>query len=185
MVVLVLSMMASATAMAQDWGIFELKGKVKSVTYDWCCPFNGVASYDDAGQVVKFNTSGRVIVPEDGKIVRNNMGTAIDIQFYICEGEIEDWLNQKLVYDSEGRLQKVDTGGYECERYTKFVYDGEGNVTKKVDIEEADGDIYTMVTTYTYVSFDAQGNWTKRVATTTCDWADTETNTEVRTILYY
>lgn len=186
MVALLLTTLSSATAMAEDWKIFDLKGKVKSVTYyDYTCPFSGVASYGDNSEVVTFDDSGRVIVPEDGNIIRDKNGVAINIQFYICEGEIDFWMNQELKYDTNGRLQKIDSEGYECQRQIELVYDPQGYVAKRMNIEEAEGDVYLMITTYEYMSFDAEGNWTMRKAKTECDWADPETKIETRKIEYY
>ena len=186
MVALLLTTLSSATAMAEDWKVFDLKGKVKSVTYnDYTCPFLGVAPYSDNGDVVTFDDSGRVIVPEDGNIIRDKNGVAINIQFYICEGEIDDWMDQKLKYDANGRLQKIDSGGYECQHYIELVYDPQGYVAKRIEIEEAEGDVYLKITTYEYISFDAEDNWTMRKAKTECDWADPETTIETRKIEYY
>lgn len=185
MIALLLTTLSSATAMAEDWKIFDLKGKVKSVTYnDYTCPFLGVASFGN-GEVVTFDDSGRVIVPEDGNIIRDKNGVAINIQFYICEGEIDDWMDQKLKYDTNGRLQKIDSGGYECQRYREFVYDPQGYVAKRMNIEEAEGEVHLEITTYEYISFDEEGNWTMRKAKTECDWADPETTIETRKIEYY
>lgn len=186
MVAVLLTTLSSVTAMAEDWKIFDLKGKVKSVTYnDYTCPFSGVASYGDNREVVTFDDSGRVIVPKNGNIIRNKNGVAINIQFYKNEGGIDIWTNQGLKYDTNGRLQKVDSEGSAGQHHIEFVYDPQGYVAKKMHIEEVEGDVYLVITTYEYISFDAEGNWTMRKAKIECDWADPETIIDTRTIEYY
>lgn len=186
MVAILLTTLSSVTAMAEDWKIFDLKGKVKSVTYnDYTCPFSGVASYGDNREVVTFDDLGRVIVPKDGNIIRNKNGVAINIQFHINEGWIDFWMNQKLKYGTNGRLQIIDSEGYECLNHIEFVYDPQGYVAKIMNIEDSQGEAYLITTTYEYISFDAEGNWTMRKAKIEGDWAEPETKIETRKIEYY
>lgn len=186
MVAILLTTLSSVTAMAEDWKIFDLKGKVKSVTYnDYTCPFSGVASYGDNREVVTFDDLGRVIVPKDGNIIRNKNGVAINIQFYIYEGGIGLWMNQKLKYGTNGRLQKIDSEGWGAQHHIEFVYDPQGYVAKIMYIGEGEGAVYLETTTYEYILFDTEGNWTKRKAKKERDWAEPETKIETRKIEYY
>ena len=175
-----------AEEMPSDWSIFELKGKVASVTYqDWgMCPFNGVKVNNNGSYVVSFDDSGNVVVPSDCRIIRDDKGVALEIQWYISEWDC--WFGHELTYDSKGRLNNVVTDGYECVTSEELHYDNQGRVSKKIRTQDGDGESgYTWETSYEYVAFDAQGNWTERVATTVSDWDGTNTETETRTILYY
>lgn len=176
---------AEKATVPTDLSLFELKGNVKSVTYqDWgMCPFKGVEVHNNGSHVVSFDDKGHVVVPSDCKINRDDKGVAVDIQWYISEWDC--WFGQELTYDSKGRLIKVDGAGYENVYSKEFYYDNQGRVSKKITTEDAYGESYTWETSYEYVAFDAQGNWTERVATTVSDWDGTNTETEARTILYY
>lgn len=187
MAVIVLSMMAT-TAMAQDWDIFELNGKVKSVTYyDGCCPFIGVSTGSYERQVVTFDAYGRVITPRNGKIVRNNLGVAKNIQYYFNEVESGE---QELIYNSMGLLIHINSAGCECCTNTELTYNSNGCVSSMMTIGEGEGDGWTEMIYYEYLSFDSRGNWTKRIRTSTTTYGYdnsswTETETETRTIVYY
>lgn len=178
---------AEKATVPTDLSLFELKGNVKSVTYqDWgMCPFNGVEVYKNGSDVVSFDDSGNVVVPSDGRIIRDDKGVAVDIQWYLDEGCMEYWMSQELTYDSKGRLIKVDGEGYETVYSEEFYYDNQGRVSKKVETIYCEGNEEIYETSYEYVVFDAQGNWTERMVTTTSDWAGTRTSKETRTILYY
>lgn len=178
---------AEKATVATDLSLFELKGNVKSVTYqDWgMCPFNGVEVHNNGSHVVSFDESGNVIPASDGKIIRDDKDVAVDIQWYLNEGCMDDWMSQELTYDSKGRLVKVDGAGYETVYSKEFYYDNQGRVSKKVVTSYCEGNEAIFETSYEYVAFDAQGNWTERVATTVSDWDGTNTETETRAILYY
>lgn len=187
-VVILIATMASATMIAADWNAFDLKGKVKSVTYyNYSSPY--MWPYNKEVCKYSFNAAGNVIAPKGIRVIRNKRGFAINFQYYLLDWN--HWFNQVLTYNSNGRLEKVDSntvdGGYSKE----VRYDEEGRVYMEILREHAEGDDYQSVMRYEYISFDAKGNWTKRVNRTTTTYAensypaDKTTSTETRQIVYY
>lgn len=181
MVALLVTMMASASAMASDLSAFDLKGRVKSVTYyNWSAPYTWFP-WDENGQITySFDTAGNVIVPQNMRVIRNSMGVAVDFQFYNCY-----WFSQKLTYNSNGKLKKVESGDEEHVWHWEYFYDSNGRVCKKVLTafgEDGEGGFSSSKTTtyYEYVSFDAKGNWTERIAK-----EPGNVRTETRKIVYY
>ena len=176
---------AEKATVPTDLSLFELKGNVKSVTYqDWgMCPFNGVEVYKNGSHVVSFDDSGNVVVPSDGRIIRDDKGVAVNIQYYLSDWDY--WFSQLPTYDTNGRLKMIGSEGVDGGINREFYYDNEGRVSKNVKTDYCEGSVYIYETSYEYVAFDAQGNWTERVATTVSDWDGTNTETETRAILYY
>ena len=186
--VLLMAVMASATMIAADWAAFDLKGKVKSVTYyNYSCPY--MWPYNDEVKKVSFNASGKVIAPRHVKVVRNKKGVAINFKYYMADwGE---WFDQELTYDSNGRVIRRCSGGVDGGGCDENYYDEKGRLYQSIVNAEVEGEEIRIVTYYEYKSFDAKGNWTKRVCTTTTSYisgefpSETTTSTETRKIVYY
>lgn len=81
--VLLLISLTTATISAADWGLFDLKGKVKSVTYtNGSCPYVWRDAKGYEVSVVSFSKEGKVIAPKGNKIIRNKKGHITDIQYH-------------------------------------------------------------------------------------------------------
>jgi hypothetical protein len=180
--------MASSTMMAADWNAFDLKGRVKSVTYyNRSSPY--MWPYNEEVRKYSFNISGYVIAPKDVKVIRNKSGVAINFQYYLLDWD--HWFDQALTYSSNGRLVRVSSdnvdGGYSKEMY----YDEQGRVSKEIVHGCAEGDDYQSVIRYEYISFDIKGNWIKRVSRTYTSYPGSgypsgkSTEIETRQIIYY
>lgn len=160
---------------AKDWGLFDVYGKVKSVTYyNGSCPFG---QYDNETVTVKFSKDAKVTStsPLKAKITRNprNHATGMDFRYNYT----------KIRRDSKERLTSYEMGGYEFFATDKFSYNKDGYVSKKT--HSAEGDDLSYVTTYTYESFDDNGNWTKRTFKTKYEDGEVKSGTQTRKIVYY
>lgn len=199
---LLLISFTSATISAADWGLFDLKGKVKSVTYKTSHEYNNSCPYiwRDAKlnevNVVSFSKEGKVIPPKGIKIIRNKRGHITDIKYL---GELAEggtiWSSQEVARDSKERLTYLGQELYESSCEYNHYYNEKGYVYKSVITGNVVEDEYKETITYTYDSFDDNGNWTKR----TCklvgkltsgnggyyDNGKKETYTETRKITYY
>ena len=147
----------STTISAADWGLFELKGKVKSVTY-----YNEAGHIDLGGySTITFSNDGKVNVPKGWKVIRNKQGHITEIQ-YISEKEVRSV--QRVRRDSKERItylsfDPIDACG--CYQYN-YTYNSKGYISKAI-YETSEGDCtWTTTFTYTYQDFDENGNWTKR-----------------------
>ena len=70
----------STTISAADWGLFELKGKVKSVTYNkGNLPF--ILNNDKKINQITFSKEGKVNFPEDVKLIRNKRAHITEIDY--------------------------------------------------------------------------------------------------------
>lgn len=187
-VVILIATMASATMIAADWNAFDLKGKVKSVTYynsssPYMWPYNKeVCKYS-------FNAAGNVIAPKYIRVIRNQRGFAINFQYYLLDWD--HWFDQSLSYNSNGRLVGVKFGGVDGGYSKGLHYDENGRVYMETVNGSAEGDDYKIVIYFKYISFDAKGNWIKRVKKSTTSYpgggypTETSTSTETRQIVYY
>ena len=177
-VALLMSTMAVATVEAADWNAFDLKGKVKSVTYyNRSSPY--MWPYDDEVRTYSFDTAGKVKAPKNVKVIRNQKGVAIDFKYYMPDWD--HWFSQKLTYNSNGTLKNVESDYVEGGIYQEFHYDKNGRVCKIVQKEYCEvGEEFTCTTFYEYISFDKKCNWTKRKSKT-----NGSTNIETRKIVYY
>ena len=158
-----------------DLAFFELKGPVKNVAY------NDMYFLGSENQVLYFSEEGVVTTPKGLKFNRKN-GMIKTISTYLPEFDI--WTTDTYKSDSIGRkvfnsYSGLDGGGDE-----KFSYDESGNLVKRTATGEIEGEPYTSVTTYTYMSHDEYGNWTKRVVKHK-DSYGTSSSTETRKITYY
>ena len=188
MMMLLMTMTASTTMMAADWAVFGLKGKVKSVTYyNWSCPY--MWPYQTEVKKISFNRAGNAIAPQCVKIVRNKKGIIKNIKYYFSD--FEDWFDQEIIFDADGRVIRVCSSGIDGGGCDELYYDEDGRVSQSITNSCVEGEDITIITTYTYSSFDAKGNWTKRTCQTTSSYAsgafptETTTKTESRKIIYY
>ena len=180
--------MASAKMKAADWNAFDLKGRVKSVTYyNWSSPY--AWPYNEEVRKYSFNAAGYVIAPKDVRVIRNNSGVAIDFQYYLLDWD--HWFDQSLSYNSNGRLVGVESRGVDGGSSKELHYDENGRVYMEIVHGFAEGDDYRIVINFKYISFDAKGNWIKRVKKSTTSYpgggypTETSTSTETRQIVYY
>ena len=189
---LLLISFTTTTISAADWGLFELKGKVKSVTYKNHDKYGSPCPYrwhDDKGNevyVVSFTKDGKVIPPKGNKITRNKRGHITMIES-LCEDPIgggTTWLYQKVARDSKERVTIITSQGIEYGGQTKFNYNSNGYINKAVD-KCYGGDESTTIFSYTYESYDDYGNWTKRSIELKKEGGETETYTESREITYH
>lgn len=187
-VVILIATMASATMIAADWNAFDLKGKVKSVTYyNSSSPY--MWPYNDEVRKYSFNSAGDVIAPKGVRVIRNNSGVAIDFQYYLLDWN--HWFDQSLSYNSNGRLVGVGFGGVDGGYSKELHYDENGRVYMETVNGSAEGDDYKIVIYFKYISFDAKGNWIKRVKKSTTSYpgggypTETSTSIETRQIVYY
>lgn len=188
LVVSLLLAMVSSTMLAADWSAFGLKGKVKSVTY-YNCSFPYMWPYNEEIEKVSFNRAGVVVTPKYVKAIRNKKGVIVNFKYYMSDwGE---WFDQKITYDSDGRVIRVASTGVDGGGCTEFHYDDKGLVYQLIINGSADGEDYTQIITITYKSFDAKGNWTKRVCKSTTSYNSgdypsiTDAVTETRKLFYY
>ena len=176
-VALLMTTIASATVGAADWYAFDLKGKVKSVTYyNRSSPY--LWPYNDEVRTYSFDTAGKVKAPKNIKVIRNKKGVAIDFKYYMPDWDY--WFSQKLTYNSNGTLKNLEFQYFDGAIYQEFHYDKNGRVCKIAQKEYCEGEEYTSITFYEYISFDKKGNWTKRKSKT-----NGSTNIETRKIAYY
>ena len=180
--------MASATMKAADWNAFDLRGKVKSVTYyNRSSPF--MWPYNEMVRTYSFNSAGIVNAPKDVRVIRNQSGVAINFKYYLLDWDY--WFDQALTYDSNGRLVGVDFDGVDGGSSKELHYDENGRVYMEIVNGSAEGDDYKIVIYFKYVSFDSKGNWIKRVRKSTTSYpgggypTETTTSTETRQIVYY
>lgn len=174
----------AATVEITDWDVFDLKGKVKSVTYyNWSSPY--MWPYNDNVRTYSFDVTGNVIAPKGVTVTRNQRGVAIDFLYYLPDWD--SWFSQSLKYDSNGRLAGVDRDGVDGGSSSEFHYDENGRISKETKYECAEGDEWEVVKCYEYISFDAKGNWTKRICRETPIYigAEPSTVTQTRQIVYY
>ena len=188
---LLLISFTTTTISAADWGLFELKGKVKSVTY-----YNGACHIDWEGYnqntKITFSNDGKVNVPKGLKVIRNKQGHITEIQ-YISEKEVRSV--QRVRRDSKERItylsfDRIDACGSYQYNYT---YNSKGYISKAIYETWEEGCTWTTTFTYTYQDFDENGNWTKRSfkAVTKEDCEDgkpstsSSSGTETRKITYH
>ena len=185
---LLLISFTTTTISAADWGLFELKGKVKSVTYkknsyyDSPCPYRWHDAKGNEVYVVSFSKEGKVIPSNGNKITRNKRGHITHIEC-LCEDPYEGgtmWMYQKVARDSKERVTIITSQGYECGWQTKFYYNSNGDINKSTVEEYCNSDGITTYT-YTYESYDDYGNWTKR----TKKGDNGENITQTREITYH
>lgn len=185
---LLLISFTATTISAADWGLFDLKGKVKSVTYTKGeCPFmwsNG------KNAKITFSGDGKVNIPKGMKVVRNKQGHITNIQ-----------ISSDVVYDQTIRRDSKERITYLCQSSEgasqwaeyEFYYNSKGYVSKVICEVGIFGCSETRTTTYTYQEYDDYGNWTKRsfkaVTKTICEAStpstSSETGSETRTITYH
>ena len=187
-VVLLMATLASATMIAADWNAFDLKGKVKSVTYyNSSSPY--MWPYNEEVCKYSFNAAGNVIAPKYIRVIRNQRGFAINFQYYLLDWN--HWFDQSLSYNSNGRLVGVESRGVDGGSSKELHYDENGRVYMEIVHGFAEGDDYRIVINFKYISFDAKGNWIKRVKKSTTSYpgggypTETSTSTETRQIVYY
>ena len=172
------------TVKTTDWDVFNLKGKVKTVTYyNWSSPYMWPCNYEVC--TYSFDVTGNVFTPKDVKIARNLSGVAIEFQYYLSDWDC--WFKQSLKYDSNGRLTGVDRGGVDGGSSSELHYDENGRVSMETEHECAEGEEWDVVKCYEYISFDAKGNWTKRICRETPSYIGAEQSivTQTRQIEYY
>lgn len=203
LIALLLITLTSTAISAADWGLFDLKGKVKSVTYMEQDNYGSRYPYiwrDAKGNevnIVSFTKEGKVIPPKGIKIIRNKRGHITDIK-YLGEDPVEGgtiWSSQEVARDSKERLTYLRQELHEsCYEYNHY-YNEKGLVYKTIINGDIVKDQFKRTITYTYDSFDDNGNWTKRtcklVGKLTSGWggyyghSEKRTYTETRKITYY
>ena len=173
MTVLLMAVFTSASMMAADWGFYNLKGKVKSVTETEVDSRYG----DPFSHTIKFNASGTVLLGKGTKISRDKKGRIIKISVY--SDEIEPmWLSTEYKYNAKGQVISSSGDGLESYGTTTYEYDYDGRLVKEVLSGEVEGTCYTSINTYTYHSFDSKGNWTKCTQTAKIIYDDAEYQNE-------
>ena len=194
---LLLISFTTTTIFAADWGLFDLKGKVKSVTYsdynhNYCnnsaCPYYWGDWNSTKNKKVSFTKEGKVIIPKGNKIIRNKRGHITDIKFYYYHQAIGEWRwgSQEVRRDSKGRIYSQTGVDTEVSWKTTHSYNSKGYIYKSVeDIFCAEVDGLKCYITYTYQEFDDNGNWTKRSVKRKYNDGTVETHTETRKITYY
>ena len=172
------------TVKITDLDAFDLKGKVKTVTYyNWSSPY--MWPYNNEVCTYSFDVTGNVFAPRDVKITRNLRGEAIEFLYYLSDWDC--WFKQSLKYDSNGRLARVDRSGVDGGSSSELQYDKKGRVYMETEHECAEGEAWDVVKCYEYISFDAEGNWTKRICRETPSYIGAKQSivTQTRKIEYY
>ena len=165
----------TTTISAADWGLFELKGKVKSVTYhNGSCPFY----LNDTCETKSFSftNNGKVILPSDNiKLTRNSKGHITTITSFNSNDTLSAF--EKVARDARERLTIVTNKTLGCQNH--YSYDSNSFVNTSTEYDIPTGGCVTY--SYTYLNCDEYGNWTKR----TKKGDNGENITQTREITYH
>ena len=153
---LLLISFTATTISAADWGLFELKGKVKSVTYNkGNLPF--ILNENKNITQITFSKDGKVNFPEDVKLIRNKRGHITEINYIYKENNSETFTEYKIQRDSKERITYLSTGDYCAAPIYDFYYNSKGYVSKATETIGEEGYSKTTTFTYTYQEYDDYG----------------------------
>ena len=166
---LALCALGCLSAMADDRGMFSLKGNVQEVTIETIEEALTVAT------VVKFDKNGLIATIDNVEplLTRDHQGRVhtVTLSDEDEDGELVNVVNT-LIYGADGiHVEKYRQENPDETVIFTITYDAETGLPQTMSIANEGYDEPPMVLTYTYTDFDSNGNWTKRTddgGATTC-----------------
>ncbi|MBQ9660784.1 MAG: hypothetical protein IJV37_05915 [Bacteroidales bacterium] len=155
-------------ATSPDVRAFGLTGDVKSVSYslEHLVPSETPGTepeyevFFEDEPVLAFDAQGRIILYDNILPLDDHSGAE--------EIDYEHYVKLEISYDAQGRIDLMDSEGWESLCQTKYIYEGDRPYPFRelYDLQyegmEDDGAIE-----YEYTAFDKKGNWTERFYTST------------------
>lgn len=179
-----------------------LVGKVKTVTTTQPSDYGEevvVMNYNTDGQLTSIDNYGYTITytyttPSEYTCDGNTYTITYDKNTRSDNAKSDEGMRKTWEFNDNGQLIEETQVQYDA-LTTKYTYaNTSDNYPSKAEFEYSDTDIQRTTINYTYVTFDDQGNWTKRIAKRTVseeydDGSKSErempTITETRTITYW
>ncbi len=157
-----------------ELGVFQLRGPVKMFTMQR----ESAPSYESHQS---FDREGFMIEDDGQKPVDSDLTTySRDDKGRLERQDISGGMFCYNVYNANGLLEKSHTNYVDEEDTEWYTYNSEGELIKKTNVFNRDGQDGITATTYEILSRDSHGNWTKRKAL-----MDGKEDIETRTITYY
>lgn len=154
-----------------DLTFFELRGQVKSVSYNY---YEAKLGFKKSAS---FTANGTVVTPNGVKLKRSN-GKIKEVEYY--EDLIGQWLGDSFITNDNGQIISSDYTGPDGSGTEKFYYDDNGRLSKTTTSGHINGEPFHNTSTFSYKSFDQYGNWTKRI-----EKSSYGNSTQTRKITYY
>ena len=128
----------------------------------------------------KFNYSDTMFFNMEGKrysldlvlIERDELGRIILYDRSTNYMEDINKFTEHYYYSKSGLIDSIYYVGWENESTTSYIYNEQGNPETKYMKYMNESFIGENTTDYTYISFDKNGNWTKRIGYTEDKWYD-------------